>query len=49
MNHVENSLTHLLEIIKTSPEELYSIRLEGETSRKISKKVVQRLIEYLGK
>lgn len=49
MNHVENNLTHLLEIIKTSPEELYNVRLEGETSRKISKKVVQRLIEYLGK
>lgn len=49
LNHAQGSLTNLLHIIKTSPDELYNIQIGDQKLRKISKKVVERLKEFLSK
>lgn len=48
MNFAENDLHKLIEITRNSPEQLNTI-VVGDHKRKISKKIISRLIEYLGK
>jgi len=49
MNYVDRSLIKLLDILKTSPEELQNIKIgkTGEKQRKISKKNIENMIYFL--
>jgi hypothetical protein len=49
MKYVDNSLIKLLNILKTSPEELLNIKLgeEGGKQRKINKKNVENMQYFL--
>ena len=49
MNYVDHSLIKLLDILKTSSEELQNIKIgkTGEKQRKISKKNIENMIYFL--
>ena len=46
MNHVDNSLTKLIHILKTNPDELKELKI-GEKPRKINKSCVVSLKNFL--
>jgi len=48
MAHVEGDFSKLYNIIKERPEELTGLKVGTTKPRKISKKVIERLHEYLG-
>ena len=48
MNHVNGDFKLLCSIIRERPEELSELKVGGEKPRKMSKKVFERLAEFLG-
>ena len=48
MNHVNGDFKLLCSIIRERPEELSDLKVGGEKPRKMSKKVFERLTEFLG-
>ena len=47
MKHVNGDFALLCEIVRERPEELTELRVGGDKPRKISKKVFERLAEFL--
>jgi ERCC4-type nuclease len=47
MNHVDGDFSMLCEIVRDRPDELKELRIGGDKPRKISKKVFERLAEFL--
>lgn len=47
MHHVDGDFSALCEIVRDRPDELKELRIGGDKPRKISKKVFERLAEFL--
>ena len=47
MNSVNGNFSQLIHIVQNTPEILYDIKLDGSKPRKISKLVIEKIVEYL--